>query len=200
MEPHLNPQLLRHTSAYTRVAETTRPAPKQSGPPPPKIQQTDQRPSLSRVYSATGDLRITPQRNGSLLASYRQTRAAISEQVSVLNQKYQISNDSSNEVETGATVAPSTVGERRSLADLSDYYNRENTARRIFDIATLGYQIGADKDDFATKAIALVKQAYDDVGSVLGIDFPDVVVETKETVIRALEQFRNGVEFSKIEF
>ena len=46
----------------------------------------------------------------------------------------------------------------------------------------------------------MVMQAYRDVGSTLGFEFPDLVMDTRQAVLDALEQFRGGAALSEISF
>ncbi|MCH7498299.1 MAG: hypothetical protein IH971_10665 [Candidatus Marinimicrobia bacterium] len=46
----------------------------------------------------------------------------------------------------------------------------------------------------------MVKQAYNEVGSMLGFGFPGLVMDTRQAVLDALEQFKGGAATSEISF
>ena len=200
MEPHLNPQLMRTATAYSRLAEATRPTEKPNGPPPPQLQLPDRTQNLSHVYNPSGSVNKSSPASGNLLSSYRKARSEIGRQVSYLSRQYQIRAEYDNAAAEPQGAAKFAATQGKSTAELTEYWNRENTAQRIFDIALLGYEKGLDRQEFAQKAIAIVEQAYIDVGSVIGIEFPDVVLETRKSVLDALEQFSEGVARDQISF
>jgi len=83
--------------------------------------------------------------------------------------------------------------------NIPEYWNQENTAKRILDIAVQGYKKDMDVDDFAKKAEDFVTQAYDEVENLVG-NLPDLVKDTREAVMKGLDQFRNGTPISEISF
>ncbi len=78
--------------------------------------------------------------------------------------------------------------------------NKEIAAGRIFSIAMMDYHEGVDRVQFAEQATAMIKQAYADVGSLLGVEFPELVLDTKQAVMDALEQFKGGAALSETSF
>ena len=44
----------------------------------------------------------------------------------------------------------------------------------------------------------MVKQAHNEVGSMLGFEFPGLVMDTRQAVLDALEQFKGGAALSEI--
>jgi hypothetical protein len=87
-----------------------------------------------------------------------------------------------------------------STEGIPEYWNKENTAGRIFAIALMGYQEGSDREQFTDQVTAMVKQAYSDVRSMLGFEFPELVTDTRQAVLDALEQFKAGAALSGISF
>ncbi len=80
-----------------------------------------------------------------------------------------------------------------------EYWNKENTAKRIFDIALLSFNKDDNKEDFYENSKKFIKQAYSEVEKLIG-KLPDLVIETKEAVLKGLDDFRNGIDSSEIDF
>jgi hypothetical protein len=174
----------------------------------------------TEVYNLQGKLQVSDDGSGSLLDAYLEIKTIIKEQLTMIAGKLQVSDDGSGslldaylEIKTiikeqltmiaGPDVfSTSEAGEDEAVAmeGIPEYWNKENTARRIFAIAMMGYEEGGDREAFADKAIAMVKQAYNDVGATLGFEFPQLVTDTKEAVLSALEQFKDGSVLSDISF
>jgi len=142
----------------------------------------------TEVYNLHGELQLSTDESGTLLDAYLETKKVIKEQLALF-------------FGSNITGAPE-LGEDEAtvLEGIPEYWNKENTARRIFSIALMGYQEGSDREEFADKAIAMVKQAYNDVGSMLGYEFPELVMDTRQAVLDALEQFKGGAALSEISF
>ena len=83
--------------------------------------------------------------------------------------------------------------------EIPDYWNQENTAKRIFDIALLGYKDGMDKKEFFHKSSKIVEQAYSEVEKIVG-KLPDLVNNTKDAVLKGLQEFSDGKKISEIIF
>ncbi len=142
----------------------------------------------TEVYNLHGKLQLLKDDSGTLLDSYLETKRLIKEQLAQFS---------------GPDVsgAPELDEEEAAAIDgVPEYWNKENTARRIFSIAMMGYTEGMDREEFADKAIEMVKQAYSDVGSALGFEFPKLVTDTRQAVLDALEQFKGGGALSDISF
>jgi hypothetical protein len=75
--------------------------------------------------------------------------------------------------------------------EIPEYFNVDNTARRILNIYFSHYQEGDDKMKFAERAKSIIEQAYGDVGEIVG-DLPEIVLETRIKVMQILEDFVNG--------
>ena len=142
----------------------------------------------TEVYKPQGKLQLSTDDSGTLLDAYLETKNVIRQQLAHFFGS-QV-NGAPELVQDEATV----------LKEIPEYWNKENTARRIFSIALHGYPEGGDREEFADRAIAMVMQAYRDVHSTLGFDFPDLVMDTRQAVLDALEQFRDGAAPSEISF
>lgn len=81
-----------------------------------------------------------------------------------------------------------------------EYWNVENTGRRIVDIALAGFSEGMDREEFYERAKGLITGAYDDVHSMLSFDYPELVKNTREAVLAALDQFKEGVDVGELVF
>ena len=150
------------------------------------------------VYSMSGSMSIPEQSDGSLLTRYRSLVAMAKGQAEFLN------------THANGPVAPNagdrlnmdalTVEMPRDIAGLTEYWNKENTAERIFTIALLGFEPGDDRTAMAEQAIKMISQAYDDVQGMLGGSLPQLVLDTKAAVMDALEQFKAGTPISELAF
>ena len=139
------------------------------------------------IYNLHGEVGLSTNKPGTLLDAYLETKKVIDENTILL-----ISN----------ILGPLQLGMNQSVAAAgsSEYWSKENTARRIFSIALMRYQEGSNREEFADKASAMVKQAYSDVRLMLGFEFPQLVTDTRQTVLNALEQFKGGTALSEISF
>ena len=79
--------------------------------------------------------------------------------------------------------------------EIPEYFNVENTARRILNIYFSQYKEGEDKEAFAERAKSIIVQAYGDVVGIVG-DLPEIVLETRSKVMQILEEFANGGDIS----
>ncbi len=141
----------------------------------------------TKVYNLHGKVGLSTDKPGTLLDAYLETKKVIQEQLTLL-----ISNVT-DALQLGADQAVASEG-------VPEYWNKENTASRIFSIALMGYQEGSDREQFADQATTMVKQAYNDAGSMLGFEFPELVLDTRQAVLDALEQFKGGAVLSEISF
>ncbi|MFC1483495.1 hypothetical protein ACFL5M_02890 [Candidatus Neomarinimicrobiota bacterium] len=142
----------------------------------------------TEVYNVQGKLQVSDDGSGSLLDAYLEIKQIIKEQLTLIAGPEVFGTSEASEDDAVA------------MEGIPEYWNKENTARRIFAIAMMGYEEGSDREAFADKAIAMVKQAYTDVGATLDFEFPQLVTDTKEAVLSALEQFKNGSALSEISF
>ncbi len=141
----------------------------------------------TKVYDLHGKVGLSTDKPGTLLDAFLETKKVIQEQLALL-----ISNVTSD-LQLGMDQADATEG-------IPEYWNKENTAGRIFAIALMGYQEGSDREQFTDQVTAMVKQAYSDVRSMLGFEFPELVTDTRQAVLDALEQFKGGAAQSEISF
>ncbi len=139
------------------------------------------------IYDLHGQVGLSTDKPGTLLDAYLATKKVIQEQLTLL-----ISN-LTGALQLGTDQAAAVEGS-------VEYWNKENTAGRIFSIALMDYHEGIDREQFADQATAMIKQAYTDVGSMLGVEFPELVLDTRQAVLDALEQFKGGAALSEISF
>jgi len=85
--------------------------------------------------------------------------------------------------------------EKISRGEIPDYFNVDNTARRILDIYFSRYQEGEDKGEFVKRAKGIIEQAYGDVEKMVGT-LPDIVQKTREKVMEILDNFAQGGDIS----
>lgn len=74
---------------------------------------------------------------------------------------------------------------------IPEYFNEENTARRILNIFFDGYN-GEDRAAFADRAKSIISQAYGDVQTMVGGELPEIVLRTKDLIYEIIESFKNG--------
>ncbi len=77
---------------------------------------------------------------------------------------------------------------------IPEYFNVENTAKRILDIYFSQYN-GEDKKAFVERAKGIISQAYSEVEQMVGT-LPDIVIQTRDKVYEILDKFANGGEVS----
>ncbi len=77
-----------------------------------------------------------------------------------------------------------------SQGKIPDYFNEENTARRILNLWIPHYD-GADKKAAADEIKSYINQAYGEVGEMAG-DFPEIVLKTKDLIMDLLDQWGSG--------
>ena len=185
MAIQFNPDVV---SASLKQVESTKKAKSPQGNSPGKstAPATPVKYSLMEFYNLHGIMQTSRDRSGTLLDSYLETKKVIDEQLALLADVFK---------------APQMgMDQTAALAGVPEYWNKENTAQRIFSIALMRYEEGSDREQFADKAIAMVEQAYSDVRSMLGFEFPELVTDTRQTVLDALEQFMGGAALSEISF
>ena len=87
------------------------------------------------------------------------------------------------------------AAEEVSRGEIPDYFNVDNTARRILDIYFNHYSEGEDKEGFVERAKGIIEQAYGEVAGIVG-DLPGIVLETREKVMEILDRFAAGEDIS----
>jgi len=83
------------------------------------------------------------------------------------------------------------AAEEISRGEIPEYFNVENTARRILMLYIPHYHDGEDKQAFVEQAKKTINQAYGDVEGLVGI-LPEIVLRTKEFIMEMLEKFADG--------
>lgn len=78
--------------------------------------------------------------------------------------------------------------------EIPEYFNVENTAKRILDIYFSRYN-GEDKEEFAEYARNIISQAYGEVEGMVGT-LPGIVQETRDKIYEVLDKFANGEDVS----
>ncbi|MFC1562895.1 hypothetical protein ACFL4Z_02465 [candidate division KSB1 bacterium] len=77
---------------------------------------------------------------------------------------------------------------------IPEYFNVENTAKRILDIYFSVYD-GEEKEAFVERARRVISQAYSEVEQMVGT-LPDIVLQTRDKVFEILDKFANGEDVS----
>lgn len=139
------------------------------------------------VYNLHGEVGLSTNKPSTLLDTYLETKKVIVENTILL-----ISN----------ILDPQQLGMNQSVADAesSKYWSQENTARRIFSIALMNYNEDVDQEQFADRATAMIKQAYIDIESTLGIEFPEPALDIRQAILDAMELLKGGIALSEITF
>ena len=139
------------------------------------------------IYDLHGQVGLSTNKSGTLLDAYLETKKVIDDNMTLL-----IAN----------ILGPLQLGPDQAAAaeGSSEYWNKENTATRIFSIALRDYNEDIDQAQFADQATAMIKQAYADVSSILGIEFPQPVLDIRQMVLEAMEQLKGGAALSEISF
>jgi hypothetical protein len=73
-----------------------------------------------------------------------------------------------------------------------DYFNEENTAKRILKIYFDYFLEDEDRDKFVERASSLIKKAYSDVIQINNEQLPELVNDTRYLIFDKLEEFKNG--------
>ena len=154
--------------------------------------------SQLEVYSMSGSIRVSDQADGSLLTRYRSLVAMAQGQAAFLNA--QAGGSAAGASGDTLNMDALTAEMPGDIAGLTEYWNKSNTAERIFTIALLGFEQATDREALAEQAISMVAQAYNEVQGLLGGYLPQLVLDTKAAVMDALEQFKDGTPISEIAF
>ncbi|MFC1553835.1 hypothetical protein ACFL7D_04290 [candidate division KSB1 bacterium] len=86
--------------------------------------------------------------------------------------------------------------EQISRGEIPEYFNVENTAKRILDIYFVRFEEGEDREEFVARAKSIINQAYGDVEGMVG-DLPDIVQKTREKIMGILDRFAQGEDVSE---
>ena len=93
------------------------------------------------------------------------------------------------------TENPEAV-EQVSRGEIPEYFNVENTARRILDIYFAYFEEGQDRTAFVERAKSIIEQAYGDVAELVG-ELPAIVLQTRDKVMEILDIFADGGDVSE---
>jgi hypothetical protein len=88
--------------------------------------------------------------------------------------------------------------EQVQRGEVPEYFNVKNTGTRILDIVLRTYAEGEDRKAFAEKALGLLKEAYGDAERIWGGALPDLVLQTRDAVFRAIERFGEGASLEEV--
>ncbi|NVM01681.1 MAG: hypothetical protein HWN67_05070 [Candidatus Helarchaeota archaeon] len=89
---------------------------------------------------------------------------------------------------------PETLDQIKA-GEIPEYFNVENTAKRILDIFFSRYD-GEDRKAFAERAKSIISQAYRDVEQIVGT-LPEIVIQTRNKIYEILDKFANGDDVSE---
>ena len=84
--------------------------------------------------------------------------------------------------------------EQIGRGEIPEYFNVENTAKRILDIYFSQYN-GENKAEFAKRAKSIISQAYGEVEGIAGT-LPGIVQQTRDKIYEVLDKFANGKDTS----
>ena len=153
-------------------------------------------------YDSTG--KVAPQTTSKfhlILAIQKQ----IDEQVQELTKYYSAIFEKSDEGQKAKKSLKNYFDENPEAlkeiekGEIPDYWNKENTAKRIFDIALHGYNEDVNMDEFYKKTKNMIEQAYSEVEEMMG-ELPTLVTDTKDVVLKGLSDFNDGKDVSEITF
>lgn len=139
------------------------------------------------IYNLHGEVGLSTNKPSTLLDTYLETQKVIVENMTLLKSNI---------------LGPLQLGMNQSVAATgrSEYWSKENTARRIFSIALMNYNEDVDQEQFADQATAMIKQAYIDIEFRLGIEFPEPALDIRQAVLDAMELLKDGIALSEIFF
>ncbi|MBI9070303.1 MAG: hypothetical protein JEY94_01825 [Melioribacteraceae bacterium] len=157
------------------------------------------------IYNAQGKL-VSNANSSSIHESYKAIKQNIKEQIEFLfgsfikdEENINEFDDAGNKLKTFYQNNPQAL-EQISKGKIPEYFNVENTAKRQFEIALWSYNKDDDPEEFYNKSVELINQAYGDVEKKLPFELPDIVKNTREAVLDALKQFRDGISKEDIVF
>lgn len=159
-----------------------------------------------QIYTASGKILGVESKDKSLLSQFHSFKDSVQNQMEALFQAYaENSEDDSlvtktqGELNTYFAENPEALAEIKS-GNMPEYWNVQNTSKRMFSIVMAGYDGSSDVSSFYDKAVDFVNQAYGEVKEMIGFEFPQLVLDTKEALMNGLEQFKEGKSLSEIVF
>ena len=88
------------------------------------------------------------------------------------------------------------AAEQVGRGEIPEYFNVDNTARRILNIYFSRYEEGQNREEFTARAKSIIEQAYTDVKGLVG-ELPDIVLQTREKVMDIFTIFAEGGDISE---
>jgi len=79
--------------------------------------------------------------------------------------------------------------------EIPEYFNVDNTAKRILDIYFSQYD-GGDRQEFVDRAKGIIKQAYSEVEGQFDGGLPSIVYATRDKIMEILDKFAAGEDIS----
>ncbi len=163
-------------------------------------------PVIPNVYDKLGQLQGVPKKRETLLDQFKALQESVGQQLNaVLDSISQHSDDTElvgkahDELKSYFAENPEAL-QQVAAGEIPEYWNVENTARRMFGIVTAGFNPEMDVEHFYQTAVDFVNQAYDEVHDMIGFDFPSLVTDTKEALLNGLEQLKDGATIDEISF
>ncbi len=163
-------------------------------------------PVIPNVYDKLGQLQGVPKKHKTLLDQFKTLQQSVGEQLNAVLDSISKNSDQAelvgkahDELKSYFADNPEAL-QQVAAGEIPEYWNVENTAKRMFGIVTAGYNQEMDVEQFYQTAVDFVNQAYDEVHDMIGFDFPSLVTDTKEALLNGLEQLKDGVAVDEIQF
>lgn len=203
---------VRLNSDVTQVAAQQQTRPEKQAPVAPKIKSSEKDSFAhaeevnSGVYDSKGKVQEPGEKVHTAQVTLHQIRSQIQDQVE--NYLSRLIDGGSNDKLVGQAQSdlknyfqenPDALDEI-AQGRIPEYWNAANTATRLFNILLAGYNESISRETFYEKAMALTDQAYGEVHTLIGHDFPDLVLKTRSVLEDALKQFKDGADPSQIVF
>ncbi len=195
-----------HPQKQTEYPARSRKESSAAAPVPKEDTFVQTKPVIPDVYDRLGKIQNVAKKADNLLDRFQQMRNTVEQQMDALFSSFK-ETDENKEL---AGMAKEELGDYfkenpealQEIADgnMPEYWNVQNTASRMFDIVTAGFNSETDIEGFYNKALDFVHQAYDEVQLMIGFDFPPLVQDTKEALLNGLEQLKDGVPVDEITF
>ncbi len=158
------------------------------------------------IYNAEGKIVFPKSEEDTLYDGFQNLKNTIKLQLNSLFDSYIQNEDNAGILGTAHenlksyfTENPEALKQVAS-GEIPEYWNKANTAERIYSIAVMGFKEDGDREELYEKALNMVNRAYDEVHTMIGFDFPGIVMETKQAVLDALIQFKEGEDPVNITF
>lgn len=163
-------------------------------------------PVIPNVYDKLGQLQGVPKKRETLLDQFKALQESVEQQLSAVfdsisqhSDQKELVGKAHDELKSYFAENPEAL-QQVANGEIPEYWNVENTAKRMFGIVTAGFNPEMDVEHFYQTAVDFVNQAYNEVHDMIGFDFPSLVTDTKEALLNGLEQLKNGVAVDEISF